>query len=165
MIKPGLLLAVVASLIGAGIVLSFYGSYVIIEDLARNDGTLEQDQTLEIAAELDPDHNEHGVWAVQVAVFEDDAIYLRLLDPSGGEISSEPLTEGSFEGRFSIEMPGTYRVMVENSGPVTDVMLALGYVPDNSKYAISVAGLYILLVGMGGIVAVMIYTIMRRRAS
>jgi len=166
--RSGLFLLIVGALIIVGMALSFYGSQLITEDLITEQAELISGETFEVIAELDPKISESGVFVVQTTDYEENAIYVKILDPFGSQLVSKPAESESFEDRFEILSGGEYQIIVENTGTKdTTIFLAIGHLPDTSKLSVGITGFYILIVGMIGIVGLVILAIKnkRKRAS
>lgn len=161
--KVTALIALVGGLIAAGIVLSFYGSQIITEDLSQKDAMVRAGDSLEITSDLDFDATNTGVYVVQIQNFEEGAIYAKVFDPLGTEIVSSAIDKESFEERFGITLGGTYRLLIENRGQDdAQIIGVIGPMPDPSKLSLGLTGFYILVVGLIGIVGVGIYAVRNR---
>lgn len=163
--KAGATLALVGGLIAVGITLSFYGSYVTVKDLTQVDGNIGDGESLEITIELDPIINEIGVYAVQTMDINKGDISIQILDPSGSQIISKTIEMESFQEQFDISDKGNFRLVIENSGDSTEVIGAIGHLPDSSGNLISITGFFLLVVGLLGIVGLGIYVVKNRKRS
>ena len=68
--KSGIGLAVVGGLIGVGIILSFYGNYILFEELVQDNGEVGVGQNLVIEVELDSSETQTGIYAIQILDFK-----------------------------------------------------------------------------------------------
>ena len=161
--KASAMLALVGGLIALGIILSFYGSQVIIEDLAQVDGNIGNGESLETIAELDPTVSEVGVYAVQSRDFNEGDISIQIFDPFGSQIISKTVETESFEEQFDISAKGNFLLVIENSGDSTDVVGVIGHLPDTTKFSIGITGFFLLIVGLLGIAGLGIYVVKNRK--
>ena len=157
-------LAVVGGLLVTGIILSFYGAQLTVQDLSTNEGMISPSEHLEIQAELDPAKSETGVFVVQILDFRDGEIIAKISDPLGYEFMSKQIDKESVEERFEITSKGAYQLLIENSSPDDiQIMGVLGHMPDKGTLSVGITGFYILIVGLVGIVGVGIYVIKAKR--
>ncbi|MEX0656948.1 MAG: hypothetical protein WD154_05340 [Nitrosopumilaceae archaeon] len=161
--KPVVMMIVIGALIATGIILSFYGSQVITEDLSQKDEIVMAGSSLEIYSDIDVTTN-LGVFVVQVQNFKEGAIHAKVFDPLGAEIISTIVDRESFEERFDVTTGGTYKLLVENTGQdQTQIIAVIGPMPDPGKLSFGITGFYVLILGLIGIVGVGIYSIRNRR--
>ena len=161
--KATTMLAVVGGFIVAGMILSFYGSMIIIDDFAQGTENIGGGDEIRIDAELNPGVNTEGIFAVQTMEFQENTISVAVIDPSGTKIASQRVNTESFEERFEIETAGMFTLVIENSGEPTDVAGAIGHVPDAAKLSVGVTGLYLLAAGLVGMAVVGIYVVKNRK--
>ncbi len=162
--KAAVMLAAVGAIIAAGIILSFYGSAIITEGLSRDAGRVDAGSTLEVAAELGPAGGE-GVYAVQVMEFAEGMVRASVTGPLGQTLADMEVPSESFEGYFEIADEGTYILRVENAGEGTDIVGALGHVPDAAKISVAVTGFYLVIAGMIGMAVAGVYIVRNKRRS
>lgn len=163
--KSNTLLVAVGGLVGLGIILSFYGNQVIFEDLAKEEGDIKFGQDLIVRVELDETQNKKGIYAVQILNFKDDGIFsANVYDPSGIEIESQTIREEVFEGQFDILSSGSYQLVVKSANQ-EDVKVygVIGPEPDAGVKSLGFVSLYILVIGLVGMVGVGIYAIKERK--
>lgn len=164
--KPTILFAIVGGIIILGMVLSIFGNQLIFEKLTQKEDTVSLDKKLEITTELDPKINTHGTFAYQILNFNDSRIKATVLDPSDFQIFSEIFDKDSYEKSFEVTIPGTYKLSIEGVSIGEIHMVAvIGPQPDPLAKSIAFISLYILVVGMGGMIAVGIYAIKSRKKS
>ena len=163
--KAATMLAVVGGLIAAGIALSFFGSMIIVEDLTQDVGNIGEGSTLEISTELDPKINDEGFYVVQTMQFSEGMISARVIDPFGSQMISKIIETESYQEQFEISAEGTYTLIIENSGEHSDVVGAIGHVPDSTKVSIGITGSYLLIAGLIGMGVVGIYLVKNRRRN
>ena len=162
--KPAIMMSVIGVIIAVGIILSFYGSQVITEELSQKDGLVVSGGLLEVSSDIDVTTTSLGVYVIQVQNFKEGAIHAKIFDPLGAEIVSATVDRESFEQRFDVTTSGTYKLLVENTGQEqTQVVAVIGPMPDTSKLSFGITGFYILIIGLIGIVGVGIYSIRNRR--
>ena len=162
--RPLIFLLIVGSLIGVGIILSFYGAQLATQNLTVKEENLGSDSSMEVMVELDPSIGETGVYGILLEKFEDNAISVSVFDPLGVQILSKAVDKESTEERFKIDSSGSYKIVIENSGlEETKIVAGVGYMPDSNTLSVGIAGFYILVVGLIGIVGIGVYTIRNRR--
>ena len=163
--KTGILFVIVGSIIGVGIILSFYGNQVIFEDLIKGEGQVKIGENLIILAELDNKETQTGIYAIQIINFK-EGITVKILDPFDKELVSKSVNEEVFEGLFDIAVTGTYKLIIENiDEKEITVFGVIGPEPDAGKKSLGFISLYILIIGLIGMVGVAIYAIKNRKKS
>jgi hypothetical protein len=166
MLKSSVLFVIVGSLVGAGIVLSFYGNQVIFEDLVKGDGQIKFGEKLTIPVELDIKKTQNEVYAIQIIDFKEGTISVKVLDPLDREIESKSINTEVFEGHFNITESGTYKLVIENTGEKEiKIFGVIGPEPDAGKKSLGFISLYILIIGLAGMIGVAIYAIKSRKKS
>tara|TARA_Y100000590_G_scaffold61861_1_gene66098 strand:+ start:834 stop:1340 length:507 start_codon:yes stop_codon:yes gene_type:complete len=157
-------LVLVGILIAIGAMLLIVGSQTITGDLAIEEGKINNLTQLEISTALDPDINTQGVYAVQTIEGKEYEIIATVLDASNDKIRDVAVTRNSFEDNFDIENSGTYTLIISTSeSEEIGVVGGIGHVPDSTGVTISVAGFFIIILGMGGIIAIGFMMIRRRK--
>ena len=163
--KSGILFVIVGGIVGLGIILSFYGNQVIFENLIKGEGQVKLGENLTIPVEFKTVQTHTGVYAIQIIDFKKE-ITAKILDPFDREIESQIINQEVFEGRFNIEEPGTYKLVIENADEKElKVFGVIGPEPDAGKKSIGFISLYILVIGLIGMAGVTIYTIKNRKKS
>ena len=156
---------IVGSIVGVGIILSFYGNQVIFEDLNKGEGQVKFGENLIIPVELDNTETQTGIYAVQIINFK-EGITAKILDPFDKEIESQSMDKEVFEGRFNIAVSGIYKLVIENiDEKEIKVFGVIGPEPDAGKKSLGFISLYILIIGLIGMVGVAIYAIKNRKKS
>jgi len=163
--KSGIFLVIVGGLIGAGIILSFYGNYVIFEDLIKGDGDVGSEQNLIVEVELDHTQTHTGIYAVQIIDFENSVVSASILDPLDTVIESQSIDEEVYEGLFDVSTSGTYKLLIENRGEQTKIFGVIGPEPDSGKRSLGFISLYILIVGLVGMIILAVYLIINRKKA
>ena len=162
--KSGILLVIVGGLVGIGIVLSFYGNQVIFEDLAKEEGDVRFGEDLRVSIELDESISKKGIYAIQILNFKEDVFSVKVYDPLGIEIESQNINEEVFEGNFEIISPGQYELVIKSTEQEESrVFGVIGPEPDAGAKSLGFISLYILVIGLIGMVGVGIYAIKNRR--
>ena len=100
--RPLIFLLIVGSLIGIGIILSFYGAQLATQNLTVKEENLGSDSSMEVMVELDPSIGETGVYGILLEKFEENAISVSVFDPQGAQILSKTVDKESTEERFKI---------------------------------------------------------------
>ncbi len=163
--RSGILFVIVGSIVGVGIILSFYGNQVIFEDLIKGEGQVKFGENLIIPVELDNTETQTGIYAVQIINFK-EGITAKILDPFDKEIESQLIDEEVFEGRFNIAISGIYKLVIENTDEKEiKIFGVIGPEPDAGKKSLGFISLYILIIGLIGMVGVTIYAIKNRKKS
>tara|TARA_B110000014_G_C19786555_1_gene408801 strand:- start:54 stop:560 length:507 start_codon:yes stop_codon:yes gene_type:complete len=157
-------LIIVGAMIAIGAMLLIYGSQTITGDLVIEEGKIRDSVQLEIIAELDPDINTQGVYAVQTIEGKEYDISAIVLDPSSIKIRDVSVNRNSFEDKFEIDTAGTYRLIISTSDS-NDIGLVggIGHVPDSTGMSISIAGFFIIIIGMIGVAVIGFMIIKQRR--
>ena len=163
--RSGILFVIVGSIVGVGIILSFYGNQVIFEDLIKGEGQVKFGENLIIPVELDNMETQTGIYAIQIINFK-EGITAKILDPFDKEIESQLIDEEVFEGRFNIAVSGIYKLVIENTDEKEiKIFGVIGPEPDAGKKSLGFISLYILIIGLIGMVGVVIYAIKNRKKS
>ena len=156
---------IVSSIVGVGIILSFYGNQVIFEDLIKGEGQVKFGENLIIPVELDNTETQTGIYAIQIINFK-EGITAKILDPHDKEIESQAINEEVFEGRFNITMSGIYKLVIENTDEKEiKIFGVIGPEPDAGKKSLVSISPWILIIGLIGVVGVAIYAIKNRKKS
>ena len=163
--RQGILFVIVGSIVGIGIILSFYGNQVIFEDLIKGEGQVKFGENLIIPVELDNTETQTGIYAIQIINFK-EGITAKILDPHDKEIESQAINEEVFEGRFNITMSGIYKLVIENTDEKEiKIFGVIGPEPDAGKKSLVSISPWILIIGLIGVVGVAIYAIKNRKKS
>ena len=156
---------IVGSIVGIGIILSFYGNQVIFEDLIKGEGQIKFGENMIIPVELDSAETQSGIYAIQIIDFK-EGVTAKILDPFDKEIESQSMDEEVFEGRFNIAVSGIYKLVIENTDKKEiKIFGVIGPEPDAGKKSLGFISLYILIIGLIGMVGVAIYAIKNRKKS
>ena len=148
-------LVIVGILIAVGAMLLIVGSQTITGDLVIEEGRINNLTELKISTELDPDINTQGVYAVQTIEGKEYDITAIIIDSSNSKIRDEAVNRNSFEDNFEIERAGTYTLIISTSEPEEIPLVGgIGHVPDSTGVSISIAGFFIIIIGMAGVVVI-----------
>ena len=148
-------LVIVGILIAAGAMLLIVGSQTITGDLVIEEGKVNNLTQLEISTELDPDTNTQGVYAVQTIEGKEYDITAVVIDSSNTKIRDESVNRNSFEDNFEIEQAGIYTLIISTSeSEEIPLVGGIGHVPDSTGVSISIAGFFIIISGMIGVVII-----------
>jgi hypothetical protein len=161
--KSGIFLVIVGGLIGAGIILSFYGNFVIFEDLIKGNGEVDSEQNLIVEVELDQTETKTGIYAVQIIDFENNVVSASIIDPLDTIIESQSIDEEVYEGLFDVSTSGTYKLLIENRGEQVKIFGVIGPEPDSGKRSLGFISLYILIIGLIGMVILAVYLVISRK--
>ena len=163
--KSGIFFIIVGGLVGIGIILSVYGNYVIFEDLTQGYEDVGSGQDLVLEVELDHTKFQTGIYAVQIKDFESATVTASILDPFNTLVESQSINEEVFEGLFDVTTSGTYKLLVENSGEQVNVFGVIGPEPDSGKKSLGFISLYILVMGLIGMLIVTVYLVINRKKA
>ena len=108
-------LVIVGILIAIGAMLLIFGSQTITGDLVIEEGKVNSLTQLEIKAELDPEINTQGVYAVQTIEGKEYDISAVVIDSTDSKIRDVSINRNSFEDNFEIEQAGTYTLIITTS--------------------------------------------------
>ena len=158
-------LVIVGIMIAIGAMLLIYGSQTITGDLVIEEGKINSLTQLEIRAELDPNINTQGVYAVQTIEGKEYDISAIVVDPLDVKIRDVSINRNSFEDNFEINDAGSYRLIISTSeSEEIPLVGGIGHVPDSTGVTISIAGFIVIVLGMIG-VAVIGFMIIRQRKN
>jgi hypothetical protein len=158
-------LVIVGIMIAIGAMLLIYGSQTITGDLVIEEGKINSLTQLEIKADLDPEINTQGVYAVQTIEGKEYDISASVIDPSEVKIRDVSISRNSFEDNFEVDDAGIYTLIIstEESEEIP-LVGGIGHVPDSTGVTISIAGFIVIVLGMIG-VAVIGFMIIRQRKN
>ena len=157
-------LVIVGSMIAIGAMLLIYGAQTITSDLVIEEGKINSLTQLEIRTELDPEINTQGVYAVQTIEGKEYDISASVIDPSEVKIRDVSISRNSFEDNFEIDSAGTYRLIISTSeSEEIPLVGGIGHVPDSTGVTISIAGFFIIIIGMIGVGLIGFMIIRQRR--
>jgi hypothetical protein len=162
--KPTLILLGMAGLLAAGLGLSVYAGMVVFEDIVLVESVVSAGTPLEVTSTIPPGM---GIFALDIQDHEEGMVmHARVLGPLGYTVSSTDIVTAQYEGTFETDEHYEYTLVVESdsTSPV-NVVGALGPLPDASKTSLGFVSLYMLLVGMVGMIASTIYLVWWRRRT
>ena len=158
-------LVIVGIMIAIGAMLLIYGSQTITGDLVIEEGKINSLTQLEIKAELDPEINTQGVYAVQTVEGKEYDISASVIDPSQDEIRDVSINRNSFEDNFEIDEAGTYTLIISTvESEEIPLVGGIGHLPDSTGVTISIAGFIVIVLGMIG-VAVIGFLIIKQKKN
>jgi len=158
-------LVIVGIMIAIGAMLLIYGSQTISGDLVIEEGKINSLTQLEIRTELDPEINVQGVYAVQTIEGKEYDISAIVVDPLDVKIRDVSINRNSFEDNFEIDDAGTYTLIISTSeSEEIPLVGGIGHVPDSTGVTISIAGFFVIVLGMIG-VATIGFMIIRQRKN
>ena len=157
-------LVIVGIMIAVGAMLLIYGSQTITGDLIIEEGKINSQTQLEIKSELDPEINTQGVYAVQTIEGKEYDISASVIDPSEVKIRDVSISRNSFEDNFEIDSSGTYTLIISTAeSEEIPLVGGIGHVPDSTGVTISIAGFFIIILGMIGVAVIGFMTIRQRK--
>ena len=158
-------LVIVGIMIAIGAMLLIYGSQTITGDLVIEEGKINSLTQLQIKAELDPEITTQGVYSVQTIEGKEYDISASVIDPSEVKIRDASINRNSFEDNFEIEDAGIYTLIISTAeSEEVPLVGGIGHVPDSTGVTISIAGFFVIVLGMIG-VAVIGFMIIRQRKN
>ena len=164
--KSGIIIISSAALIVIGLILLVLGNQIILEGVSQGNQKVSSSQTLTISVDFDSLETPMGVFAVQIMEFKDNTFSAKVLDPFDSEIISQTINEQTIEKEFNVLETGTYKLIIENtSNEETIVFAAIGPLPDAGKKSLGFISVYVLVIGMAGLVVVGIYGVKNRIKS
>ncbi len=163
--KSSILFVIVGGLIGIGMLLSAYGNYVIFEDLVKGEGDVKSGQNLVVEIELDHTDTQTGIYAVQIIDYKGNTITANILDPSEIVIESQSVNEEVYEGLFELTSSGKYKLSIENEGEQLKIFGVIGPEPDDWKRSVGLISMYILFIGLIGMVGLAVYIVINRKKN
>ena len=157
-------LVIVGIMIAVGAMLLIYGSQTITGDLVIEEGKINSLTQLEIKAELDPEINTQGVYAVQTIEGKEYDISAIVLDPLDAKIRDVSINRNSFEDNFEIDDAGTYTLIISTSeSEEIPLVGGIGHVPDSTGVTISIAGFFVIVLGMIGVIVIGVMIVRQRK--
>ncbi len=160
--KSSISLVIMGGLVAGGLGLSVLGNEVLFEDFAKNEGVIGAGDRLEVRVSME--RSEGGVFAVEVPGLRQDTIHAAVNDPGGNQILRESVDREAYEGYFEVSVPGNYTLVIESSD--REERLVAGYIgpePDASKRTIAFVSIYMLVIGLAGMAAAVIFAIVTKR--
>lgn len=159
------ILLIGGALVAAGMVVSYFGSQLVTQDLAVTEGLLGSGTPIEVTKELDPTRSGVGAFVVRADSFEGGKLRATLFDPSGAQIASTEINAASTEEQFEITQKGTYRLVLENSGAETSGIIGLTHMPEKSVLALNLLGQGIIVSGFVGLAIALVYMLAAKKRS
>ena len=160
------MLVVSGTLIVIGLIMLVIGNQIVLEGVSQGNGTVSQSQTLTISVDFDKEETSRGVFAVQVMEFKENTFSARVLDSFDIEVFSLEINEETIEEEFDVLETGPYKLIIEsNSIEETHAFGAIGPIPDAGKKTLGFISVYILVIGMVGLVGVGAYAVKNRKRS
>lgn len=164
--KSGIMIVISATLIVVGLILLVLGNQIILQGVSQGNQKVSSSQTLTISVDFDSQETSIGVFAVQIMEFKDSTFSAKVLDPFDSEIISQTINEETIEKEFDVLETGTYKLIIEStSSEEPQVFAAIGPLPDAGKKSLGFISVYVLVIGMVGLVVVGIYGVKNRIKS
>ena len=162
--KSGLALLISGILIVLGLVLLVIGNQIILEGVSQGNGVISSGQPLIVSVDFNDDKN-IGVFAVQITNVKENIFSAQILDPYDNEIAYQPINEETIEKEFDITSGGTYKLIIESTSmEKTQTFGAIGPLPDAGKKSLGFISLYVLVVGMAGLIISGIFAVKKRKS-
>ena len=164
--KSGIMLVSSAALIAIGLILLVLGNQIILEGISQGEGKVSSSQSLTVLADFDSQETSTGIFAVQIMEFKDNIFSVKVLDPLESEIIFQTINEETIEKEFDVLETGIYKLIIESSNNEEILVFgAIGPLPDASKKSLGLISVYILVIGMIGLVGSGINRIKNRKRS
>lgn len=168
--RSGLFLLIVGILIVVGMTLLFFGSQIIAENLVTESANVHPGDSFDVISELDPSITQNGIYIIQTLNFKENSINVKIIDPFGSQIVTKSVESESFEDSFEISTSGQYTMIIENVGnEETMIVGMIGNHPNENELSFSrnvtFTGIYLLIVGMIGLVGVGVYAFINRKKN
>ena len=153
-------------LIVVGLALLVLGNQMVLEGVNQGNGKINSEESLTIANDFDIEDTSTGIFAVQAISDDKNIISAKIIGPSGNEIKFVWIEQETTEEQFTIEETGSYKLIIESENDEEiQVFGALGPLPNAEKRSIGFVSVYILVVGMAGLIVVGIYSVKNRNRS
>lgn len=163
--KATILLVVISGVVGLGLILSFYGNQVLFEGLTNGEGSIGTGEDIIISAELNRADSQNGIYAVQLLEYV-EGVSVHVLDPFGNMIESVYIDGDLSEGVFPVESDGIYSMVVKNDGSEkAEVFGVIGPEPDAGAKSIGFISLYVLVIGLAGMLGVGVFAFRKRKRT
>ena len=147
------MLVISGTLIVIGLIMLVIGNQIVLEGVSQGNGTVSLSQALTISVDFDKEETSRGVFAVQVMEFKENTVLAKVLDPFDNEIASKNVGEETIEEEFDIVDTGEYKLIIQTeSNEEIQVFGAIGPLPDAGKKSLSFISVYVLVIGMVGLV-------------
>ena len=164
--KFKIMIVVSGILIVIGLILLVIGNQIILEEINQGNGIVSLSQTLTVSSYFDMQETSKGIFAVQITEFKEDIFSVKILDPLDIEIVSQEINEDVIEEEFDILETGTYKLLIEStSNEENQVFGAIGPSPDAGKKTLGFISVYVLIIGMMGLIGTGIYAVKNRKRS
>ncbi|MBL7002097.1 MAG: hypothetical protein ISR80_05005 [Nitrosopumilus sp.] len=163
--KSGIVIISSGALIVIGLILLVLGNQIILEGVSQGDGKVSLNQALVISSDFDSQDTSTGVFAIQIMEFKDNIFSAKVTDSSDNEIISQPINEDTIEMEFDVLETGTYKLIIESvSNEEILVFAAIGPLPDAGKKSLGFISVYVLVIGMVGLIVGAIYIVKNRKS-
>ena len=162
--KSGIMIISSAALIVIGLILLVVGNQIILGEIIQGNEKVNSSQILIISVDFNSQETSIGVFAVQIMEFKDNTFSAKVLDPFDREIIFQTINEETIEKEFDVLETGTYKLIIESiSNEETIVFGAIGPLPDTGRKSLGFISVYILVIGMIGLIVAGIYGVKNRR--
>lgn len=164
--KSHIVILVAGLLVAVGMITSYYGASLVIQDVRYNEGILNGTVPIQVTKELDPAIRETAVFVVQSEGFSDASLVAKLFDPSNQIISTKKIEQKNTEVEFTIPTKGIYRLELENEKQTeVHVIVGLTHMPDKLLISLNYLGQMLILSGFVGVVISGIYAFKSRKKA
>lgn len=159
--KPTILLLAMACLLAAGFGVSIYASQELFDTFSMEVGTVEVGFPMEITAEIEQGR---GLYAIEIIDYQDGmSVNARVLGPLGVTVTSAVIERDPYEETFVVDETYQYTLLIEADSEPISVTGIIGPEPNASQMSLGFVSLYMLLVGVVGMIASVVYMVWQRR--
>ncbi|MXX21315.1 MAG: hypothetical protein F4W68_04620 [Cenarchaeum sp. SB0661_bin_35] len=160
--KPTIVLLSMAAILAAGLGVSIFASQTIFGSLSIGTGPIDVGMPLEITAELE--QGEGGIYAIEIMNYtEGMGVKATVLGPLRSVITSAVIQDALYEERFPVDETYQYTLVVETDFEPAAITAILGPEPGAVEASLGFVSLYMLLVGVVGMIAATVYVIIHKR--
>ncbi len=162
--RPTLILLGMAALLAAGMGLSIYSTQVVFDTLSMSQNSVELGVPLSISSDIPPGE---GVFAVEIIDYtEGMRLNAQVLGPLGSSMRSVTIDDSVYQDVFIVDEQHQYTLVLESDySESINVVAVIGPAPDAAQNTLGFVSLYMLLVGVVGMIASTVYVIILRRRS
>lgn len=164
--KATIMIVTSGTLIVVGLILLALGNQIILDGISQGEQKVTVDQPLVISLIFDSQQTQTGIFAVQTIEFKEGVLSVKVLDPLDTQIISQRINEESIEKQIEIRESGMYKLIIDStSDEEIHVFGAIGPLPDANKKLPSLISIYIVIIGMIGMLVFGIHTIRNKKRS
>ena len=161
--KTSMLLLIMGGMLVLGIMLTYYGNYILFEDLDKKEGEVMIGSDMTIQTELEK-VSTNGIYALNVINYDGEDVTVHILNPHDVEVELATVNEEFIEGTFAIDRDGIYKMIVKsNETDPVGVFGVIGPEPSAGAKSVGFVSLYVLVIGVFGMIGVGIFAIKSKK--